>query len=158
MTWLDGVFLLLLLISGFAGFRKGIIQVVVIISSYLAGLIAAAVLAEPAGMILAGHTNAPEAFSRVIAAIIIFILTALLIRGIGLLLKKAVSAALPGLDKACGLVFGAILALILILLTSVFLYISPVDSKAGKLYEESFAPGLIMRGIERMDREADENG
>ncbi len=150
MTWLDGVFLLILLLLSFIGFRKGVVQIVVIISSYLAGIIAAAVLAEPAGEILAGYTKAPEAFSRVIAAIIIFILTALIIRGIGLLLKKAVSAALPGMDKACGLLFGAVLAFILIVLASVFLYISAMDSEAGKLYEESFTPGMIMRGIEKV--------
>ncbi len=150
MTWIDGVFLLVFLALSFLGYRRGIISMIVIISSYLAGIIAAAVLAEQAGALLSHYTRVPETFSRIIASIFVFIITALAIRGAGWLLKKFVGLTLPGIDKACGLVFGWILSGVLIVLTSIFLYISPVDSAAGRLYDGSFTPGFVMRSLERV--------
>ncbi len=157
MNWIDAILLLLLFFLSFLGFRRGIIGIVVIISSYLAGIIAAVILSEPAGELLSYYTRIPGTFSRIIAPVIIFLLTALAVRGIGLLLKKLVSLALPGADRACGLLFGLILAGILIILTSIFLYISPEDSAAGRLYDESFTARLVIRNLRRFSPEETEN-
>ncbi len=153
MNWIDAIFILLILSLSFLGFRRGIIGIVVITASYLAGIMAAVILSDPSGALLSYHTRVPETFSRIIASLIIFLLTALTVRGIGLLLKKLVSLALPGMDRACGLLFGLILAGILILLTSIFLYISPEDSQAGKLYDGAFTPGLVIRSLEKLSPE-----
>ena len=153
MNWIDAIFMLLLFLLSFLGFRRGIIGIVVIIASYLAGIMAAVILAEPAGAMLSHYTRVPETFSRIIAPLIIFLITALAVRGVGLVLKKLVSLALPGIDRACGLLFGLILAGILIALTSIFLYISPEDSAAGRLYDGSFTPGLVIRALEKLSPE-----
>jgi membrane protein required for colicin V production len=150
MTWLDGAFLLLIFLLSFLGFRRGIVHIIVIISSYSAGVIAAVMLAGYAGEILSGYAEIPDAFARIIAAAAVFIITVLLIRGAGWLLKKIVSLALPGIDKACGLVFGIVLAVILIAICSIFLYISPLDSKPGMLYDDSFTPKIVMKWLDAL--------
>lgn len=150
MNWIDAVFVLVLAGLAFAGHRKGIIHVIVIIASYAAGVIAAVALSEAAAELISGYTQIPQGISRILASVAVFLIAALAVRGIGWLLKKAVALALPGIDRICGMIFGIVLALIIIILCSVFLSYSPPSSSAGRLYEESFSPRFVISGIERL--------
>ncbi len=134
----------------FTGHRKGIIHVIVIISSYAAGVIAAIALSEAAAALISAHTQIPQGVSRILASVAVFLIAALAVRGIGWILKKAVALALPGIDRICGMIFGIVLALIMIVLCSIFLYVSPPDSSAGRLYEESFSARFVISSIDRL--------
>lgn len=149
MSWIDVVFLALLTGLSFLGFKKGIIHVAVVMVSYIAGIAAAAALAGPAGALIAHYLKIPGGPSVIIGAVLVFIITAISVRGAGLLLKKLAALVLPGMDKACGLAFGFIFAAGLSALASVFLYVSPPDSAPGRLYDASLTPRFIIKTLER---------
>ena len=153
MNWIDAAAFGVIALLAFMGLRRGIIDIVVILSAYAAGLIAAVFLYTHLGKLISSHAGIPQTFSRVIAFAGAFLITAASVRAAGWLLKKIVRLALPGIDKICGLVFGLLLGIIIVVLGSMFLYVSPLNSYAGKLYDGSFTPGFIMNSLESLSSE-----
>ncbi len=153
MNWIDAAAFGIIALLAFLGLRRGIIDIVVILSAYAAGLIAAVFLYTHLGKLISSHAGIPQTFSRVIAFAGAFLITAVCVRAAGWLLKKIVRLALPGIDKICGLVFGLLLGFIIVVMGSMFLYRSPLNSHAGKLYDGSFTPGFIMNSLEKLSSE-----
>ncbi len=152
MNWIDAAAFALLIALGIIGFRRGIIDIIVIAAAYLAGLTASVALSEAAGTLLVRYAGMPAAVSRAIAAVAIFIACLLAVRGAGRVLKKLIALLLPGIDKTCGLLFGLFLASVVIALASIFLYAAPESSAPRELYENSFTARFVIRVLDRFVR------
>ncbi|SEK47299.1 CvpA family protein [Halomonas daqiaonensis] len=124
LTWIDWLFVAVLVVTGLTGFLRGLIREALGLAAWIIALLAARLLAEPVADLLSGVIDNPDgrlvlAFVLVIFAVIL--LCGLIIRGIhaavewvGMGLLNRVTGAAFGMAKGAAIL---VLATILISLT-----------------------------------------
>ncbi len=122
MGWIDLAVMMLLAVSVFIGFRKGLVQEIVGIVALVAAFAAAVLFSRPASQLLRGLAPAvPEQVAPTIGFIVIFLAVFLAITAAGWLMSKLIKATpLDLADKlggmAVGLLKGALIISVLLLL------------------------------------------
>ena len=137
MNYLDVIIGLILLLFAYKGLKKGLIVEAFSLAAFLIGIYGAMYLSDITAKGLAKIIDAPQEIMTIIAFIITFIILAILVTFIGKLISKIVEALFLGfIDKIGGFVFGivkgALLISILILVLNFFGLTDIVDNKILK--------------------------
>ena len=137
MNYLDVIIGLILLLFAYKGKKKGLIVEAFSLAAFLIGIYGAMYLSDITAKGLAKIIDAPQEIMTIIAFIITFIILAILVTFIGKLISKIVEALFLGfIDKIGGFVFGivkgALLVSILILVLNFFGLTDIVDNKTKK--------------------------
>ncbi len=137
MNYLDVIIGLILLLFAYKGLKKGLIVEAFSLAAFIIGIYGAMYLSDITAKGLSKIIDAPQEIMTIIAFIITFIILAILVTLIGKLISKIVEALFLGfIDKIGGFVFGmvkgALLVSILILVLNFFGLTDIVDNKTKK--------------------------
>lgn len=107
MTWVDGAFLAVLLVSAVLAFFRGLVREVLSLGAWV-GAAAAAFLARPHLLPHTAPLIEPEWAADALGAGVVFILVLIVLKLItNAIADRVQDSALGGLDRMLGLIFGA---------------------------------------------------
>ena len=147
---IDVAYIVVIIIAGIKGIRKGLILAVFSVIGFIAGLAAALKLSSVVANRLSLHINSGQKWLPVISFIFVFIAVALLINLAGRLIEKSFSLVMLGWVNRLG---GMILYVFLYsVIFSVFLFyavqlniikLSTIQASGIYPYIQSLGPGVI---------------
>lgn len=149
---IDVIALVLLLLSVYKGFRKGLIVAVFSFLAFIVGLAAALKLSAVVAAYIGSNVNLSQRWLPVIAFLVVFFVTVLLIRLGAKMLESAVQVAMLGwLNRLGGIIF---YILIYFFIFSILLFyaqqlhlIKPETTEASKTYPYIQPIGPRIMGI-----------
>jgi len=106
MTWVDGVVLAVLAISGLVAFFRGMVREVLGVGAWIGAILAALLLRGDLAALLPGSVEPPWVAEALAAAGVFLVVLVGLKLLIGALANRVQDSVLGGVDRALGLVFG----------------------------------------------------
>ncbi len=161
MNFLDIIFILIIVLFAFQGFRKGLIYEIASLAGLILGIYAAFHFASYIEVYLIEYLNISEKYSTIAAFIIVFIGVVILLHLAGKIIEKIVDlVALGILNKLAGAVFGVLKAIVLLSLALLIInhfdgeLISKEKKTESFLYKPiaAIAP-ILWEGFEKYGRD-----
>ncbi|MWJ28308.1 CvpA family protein [Halomonas sp. ZH2S] len=128
LTWIDAVFLAVLVLSMLAGFTRGLVREALGLAAWVVALLVARMLAEPVAETLGGLIDSHDA--RLVLAFILVIFAVILLCGIVIrVLHAAVEWAGMGFfNRMAGTIFGAARGAAILVIATVLITLTPLSS------------------------------
>lgn len=161
MNFVDFIFILIILLLAFQGFRKGLIYEVASLAGLILGIYASFHFSGYLEGYLTEYLNVPEKYSTITAFILIFIVVIIILHFIGKIIENIIDViALGFLNKLAGSIFGFVKGIVLLSLAILIIDHFDKDLISKENKEESFfykpiasvAP-LLWQGFEEYGRD-----
>lgn len=126
LTWIDWIFVAVLVVTGLAGFMRGLVREALGLAAWILALLAARFLAPPVADLLAGVIDSPD--GRLVLAFVLVIFAVILLCG---LVIRMVHAAVEWvgmglLNRVTGTAFGLAKGTAILILVTVLLSLTPL--------------------------------
>lgn len=146
MNYLDILLIIPIIIGGWRGFKKGFIIELFTLLALLVGIYAGIHFSDYMVDILRNNIGLTTEYLPAIAFTITFLLVGAMVFFAGKMLEKAVKAvALGPINKAAGLIFGALK--MLYILSAILIILESVDEKNNFIPEEQKTGSLLYNPI-----------
>lgn len=143
MNWFDIVIIALIGVFALFGWRKGVLQVVVVVAGFVAGLLIANSAYKPVATAISPVIES-ENTALVVSFALIFLSIVVASIALGKLLKKTLNLFLLGwLDNAAGLGFGGLVGALIATSLIVVMGTLPISTLNNTVTESTLALGLI---------------
>lgn len=126
LTWIDWLFVAVLVVTGLTGFLRGLIREALGLAAWIIALMAARLLAEPVADLLSGVIDNPD--GRLVLAFVLVIFAVILLCGIVIrLVHTAVEWVGMGfLNRVTGAAFGMAKGAAILVLATILLTLTPL--------------------------------
>lgn len=106
MTWVDGVVLAVISLSGLIAFFRGMVREVLGVGAWIGAVLAALLFRQPVAALFEGAVEPPWVAEALAAAGLFAVVLVVLKLVIGALANRVQDSILGGVDRALGFVFG----------------------------------------------------
>ncbi|MDI5921809.1 CvpA family protein [Halomonas sp. LR5S13] len=126
LTWIDWLFVAVLVVTGLTGFLRGLIREALGLAAWIIALMAARLLAEPVADLLSGVIDNPD--GRLVLAFVLVIFAVILLCGIVIrMVHAAVEWVGMGLlNRVTGAAFGMAKGAAILVLATILLTLTPL--------------------------------
>lgn len=144
LTWIDVLFLAVVVLSMLAGFVRGLVREALGLAAWIVALLVARVLAEPVADLMTGFIKSFDA--RLVLAFALVIFAVILLSGIVIRMVHAavVWVGMGFLNRLAGAVFGAARGVAILLVVTVLVTLTPL----GEL--QAWQEALLRPGFEQL--------
>ena len=126
LTWIDWIFVAVLVVTGLAGFLRGLVREALGLAAWIIALLAARFLAPPVAQLLSGVIDSPD--GRLVLAFVLVIFAVILLCG---LVIRMVHAAVEWvgmglLNRVTGTAFGVAKGTAILVLATLLMGLTPL--------------------------------
>ncbi|PRY71877.1 CvpA family protein [Halomonas ventosae] len=126
LTWIDWLFVAVLVVTGLTGFLRGLIREALGLAAWIIALLAARLLAEPVADLLSGVIDNPD--GRLVLAFVLVIFAVILLCGIVIRMVHAAVewVGMGFLNRVTGAAFGMAKGAAILVLATILLNLTPL--------------------------------
>lgn len=126
LTWIDWIFVAVLVVTGLAGFLRGLVREALGLAAWILALLAARLLADPVAELLSGVID--NADGRLVLAFVLVIFAVILLCGIVIRLVHAAVewVGMGFLNRVTGAAFGMAKGAAILILATILLSLTPL--------------------------------